>query len=192
MQRKELALVLISIIALSAAAWSVHNQITYLRNQIGELRAQNSELQDQNRTLQDQLRELQLQDREQQDRLKDFTSELAYARGLLVNIAEFSWSRGGSPIVGVTLIHRVNVTVQNNDVIPMSGLVLTFRLQQKDLGTKIGDEGTTRIERLNAGESLETWGGVYTTIGTSLDDAVCVVTLKAGDIVLDELTQGPS
>ena len=56
----------------------------------------------------------------------------------------------------------------------------------KDRGTQIGSPGATRIDRLNAGESREIGGAVYTTLGTSLGDAVCVVTLTVGNIVLDE------
>jgi len=186
-KRIVLTMVLIAVIALSGGAWFVHNQISDMQNQIGELKTENTELQDQNRTLQDQLRQLQLQNREQQDRLNDFTSQLARERHLLMDITAFSWLGGFNPIVGVTLVHPINVTIQNNDVVPLSGLVLTFRLQRPS-GIQIGDGGISRINRINAGESLEIQGGVYTTIGTSLDDAVCVVTLKAGDIVLDEIT----
>jgi hypothetical protein len=105
-----------------------------------------------------------------------------------VKITAFTWKGGFYPIVCVTLSHPINVAVQNDDVIPVSGLTLTFRLVNKDRGTQIGSSGATRIDRLNAGESREIGGAVYTTIGTSLDYAVCVVTLTVGDIVLDKGT----
>jgi FtsZ-binding cell division protein ZapB len=187
-----LGIVLITVIALSAAAWFVQNQISELQTRISGLQAQNSELQDQNGALQAQVSELQLQNREQQDRLTDFTYELAKVRYLRVEITAFSWLGGFNPIVGVTLVHPVNVTVQNNDVVPLSGLTLTVRLLKKDLGTPIGTEGTTWIDRLNAGETRVIGGGAYTTIGTSLDNAVCTVTLSLGVTVLDEWTQSLS
>jgi hypothetical protein len=138
--------------------------------------------------LQEQIGELQLQNREKQDRLADFTHELTKERHLRVKITAFTWKGGFYPIVCVTLSHPINVAVQNDDVIPVSGLTLTFRLVNKDRGTQIGSSGATRIDRLNAGESREIGGAVYTTIGTSLDYAVCVVTLTVGDIVLDKGT----
>ena len=188
MNRKALAIVLITIIALSVATWFVHNQISELQDQISALQTQNGELQNQNSDLQDQLGELQDQNGEQQDRLADFTFELAKARHLRVEITAFKWLGGFNPIGGLLLGHPVNVTVQNDEVIPVCGLTLNFRLVHKDKGTQIGSSGATRIDRLNAGESREIGGAVYTTIGTSLDDAACAVTLTVGDIVLDEWT----
>jgi len=192
MKRTALTIVLITIIALSTATLFIQNQFSSLQTQIGELQAQNSEMQDQNSALQDQVNQLQLQNREKQDRLTDFTYELAHARLLRVKITAFSWLGGFNPVGGLLLDHPVNVTVQNNDVVPLSGLTLTVRLANKNTGAEIGNEGVTRIDRLNAGESRVIGGRAYTTIGTSLDDAVCVVTLSLGDIVLDEWTRGLS
>jgi hypothetical protein len=188
MNRTALALFLIAVIALSVATWFVNNQISGLQNQIAALQAQNSELQDQNRDLEEKVSELQLQNREKQDRLADFTYQLALERHLRVKITAFTWEGGFNPIVCVTLSHPINVTVQNDEVIPVSGLTLTFTLVNKNRSTQIGGSGATRIDRLNAEESREIGGAVYTTIGTSLDDAVCVVTLTVGDIVLDQGT----
>jgi hypothetical protein len=181
-----LAIILITVIALSIVTWYVHNQISDMQNQVGDLQVQKSELQDHNRDLEEQIAELQLQDREKQDRLADFTHELAKERHLGVKIRAFTWDGGFYPMVCVTLSHPINVTVQNDEIIPVSGLTLTFTLVSKDRGTQIGSQGATRIDRLNAGESREIGGAVYATIGTSLDDAVCVVTLTVGNIVLDE------
>jgi hypothetical protein len=171
MKKTALGIVLITVIALSTAAWFVQNQISELQTRISGLQAQN---------------------REQQDRLTDFTYELAKVRHLRVEITAFSWLGGFNPIVGVTLVHPVNVTVQNNDVVPLSGLTFTVRLLKKDLGTPIGTEGSTRINKLNLDESRVIDGGAYTTIGTSLDNTVCAVTLSLGDTVLDEWTQSLS
>ncbi len=177
-----------AVIALLVAAWFVNNQISEVQNQISDLQAQNSELQDQNSDLQEQIGELQLQNREKQDRLTDFTHELAKERPLSVKITAFQWIGGFNPIGGLALSNPVNVTVQNDDVIPVSGLTLTVSLVHKDRGTQIGDAGVTRISRLNAGKTYELSGWAITAVGTSLSDAVCVVTLTAGDIVLDKGT----
>jgi FtsZ-binding cell division protein ZapB len=188
-----LSIVLIAIIALALASWFFQNQISDLQNQISELRTENSELQNQTSDLQHQLSDLQLQNREQQDRLTDFTYQLAFRGYLSVKITAFSWLGGFNPVGGLLLDYPVNVTVQNNDVVPLSGLTLTVRLANKNTGAQIGNEGIAYpIDRLNAGESRGIKGWAYATIGTSLNDAVCVVTLKVGNIVLDEWTRGLS
>lgn len=100
-------------------------------------------------------------------------------------ITAFWWEGGFHPIVGVTLIHPINVTLQNDDVTPVFGLALTAKLLHR--GIEIGGEGVTRIDRLDSGEKREISAvGPRTTIGTSLSDAMCVVRLTVGDIVLDE------
>jgi outer membrane murein-binding lipoprotein Lpp len=188
--RKILALLLVSIILGSSvvAIWYVHNQISGLQNQISEVNFKNNELQNQTKALQAQVNSLQLENREQQDRLKDFTHELAKARSLPVEITDFSWDSGFYPIVGLTLTHPVTVTVQNDDVVPLFGLTLTFILVNKDTGLQIGTEGfEARIDRLDAGEHQEATGSVFTTIDTSLDNGVFIVTLVSSDIVLDQL-----
>lgn len=187
MKRTALAILLITIVTLSAAAWIIHNQISELQNQIGELQAQNSELKDQSIDLQDQIRDLELENREKQDRLADFTHELAKTRHLYVKLTAFQWGSSG-PIVGLLIQYQARITVQNNDVIPVSGLTLTLNAVHKDKGTQIGEAGVTRIGRLNAGETYEISGWFYAMVGTSFEDVVFYVTLSIGDIVLEEKT----
>ena len=179
-----LSLVSIVIIGLVAAAWFVQGQLNSLQTQIRELQAHNSELKGQLSEVQNQITELELENRELQDRLNGYTLELAKERHLKLEITAFVWEGGFHPIVGVTLIHPYNVTIQNDDVVPVFGLTLTATLLRG--GIKIGDEGVMRIGRLNVGETEVAGYGPLTTIGTSLDGAVCSVTLSAGTIVLDE------
>ncbi len=63
-------------------------------------------------------------------------------------------------------------------------MTLTAKLLRE--GVKIGHEGVIKINRLNVGETEVSGGDPLTTIGTSLDGAVCSLTLSAGTIVLDE------
>ena len=135
MRTKILAIVLITVIAMSLATWLVHNQISDLQNQITELQAQKSELQEQNSELQaqvteiqDQLNKSQNQSDEQQDSLSDSTYELGLERHLRVLITKFEWVGDFNPMVGLTISYSVKVTVQNIDVIAVSGLSLTVRL----------------------------------------------------------------
>lgn len=93
--------------------------------------------------MQDQTSRLELEKKELQDRLNDYTKELAKERHLKLEITSFVWEGGFHPIVGVTLIHPYNVTIQNNDAIPVFGLTLTATLLRG--GIKIGNEGTKQI-----------------------------------------------
>jgi cell division protein FtsB len=198
LRSKILAIVLITVIALSMASWFVYNQIGNLQNQIDELQAQNSVLQDQNRALQaqvseiqDQLNESQNQSDTQQDYLSDITYELALERPLRVLITKFKWVGDFNPIVNLAISHSVKVTVQNTDVIGVSGLTLTVRLLNKGTSIEVKDSMgfSSQIDMLNAGESREISGGILAALGSfSGDSAVCAVRLTVRDIVLDEGT----
>jgi len=193
MNRKiALAAAVAAVALLTVSGLLVYAQFSSLQAQIADLRAQNGELQNQNSVLEAQVGELQLQNREQQDRLKDFTQELAKTRPLLVEITAFAWLGDFNPIGGLTISHTVNVTVQNNDAIPVYGLTLTVRLQNKDSGALIGSEGQTRIDRIGTGESQVIGGYALTTLtidGSSpLNNGECFVRLSAGEIILDEWT----
>ena len=193
MNRKiALGAAVVAVALLTLSAWLVYAQFSGLQAQIADLRAQNGELQNQNSVLEAQVGELQLQNREQQDRLNDFTQELAKTRPLLAEITAFAWLDDFNPIGGLTISHTVNVTVQNNDVIPVYGLTLTVRLQNKDSGALIGSEGQTRIDRIGTGESQVIGGYALTTLtidGSSpLNNGECFVRLSAGEIILDEWT----
>jgi type II secretory pathway pseudopilin PulG len=187
MNRKIAAsVVIIVIVAASIATWFVNNQIS-------ELQSQNSEVEDQLSELQNQLNELQLQNSEQQDFLNDFTYELAKARHLRVEITAFQWISSFDPIGGLWLGHPVNVTVENSDVVPLMGLRLRVTLANENTGAKIGASGSgITIDRLDAGERqsfyVDGMEGPWTSLNSSLEDAVCVVTLTVGEIVLERGT----
>jgi len=187
MKRTAFALFLIAIIVSSIAAWLVHSQISELKNQIGVLKAQNGEVQDQLSELQNQLSELRLQNREQQDRLNDFTNVLAKARHLNVEITD--WSKGsGGPIAGLAFIIEIYVTIQNNDVVPVSGLTVSVTLVNKDNGVQIGDTGVINMGRLNARERGNFSVPVLHNINSLslINSAECVIVLKAGSVILDQ------
>jgi hypothetical protein len=189
MKRKATVIGVITILALLVVAWFIQNHISQLQNQIDELKVQNSEFQDQLSELQNQLCKLQLQNREQKDRLSDFTYQLALGRHLRVKITGFSWIGDFNPVAGLAIDRSVNVTVQNNDVVPLSGLTLAVRLVNEDTGKQIGTQGKTSIDRLNVGEAREISSWVITAVSDDLNDAVCVTMLKVGGIVLDEWTE---
>jgi regulator of replication initiation timing len=186
-KKQILIIVTVTVIALLVASFFVHSQISELQTQIGFLRAQNGEVQDQLSELENQLSELQLQSREQQDRLNDFTNELAKARHLRVEITDCSKGSGG-PIVGVTFIIGIHVIIQNNDVIPVSGLTASATLVNKENGAQIGDTGVVNMGRLNAGESGNFTVPVLYNINslTLISSAECVIVLAAGNVILDQ------
>ena len=187
LKRTALALLLIAIIVSSIAAWLVHSQISELENQIGTLKAQNGEVQDHLFELEKQFSELQLQNREQQDRLNDFTNVLAKARHLHVEITD--WSKGsGGPIAGLAFIIGIYVTIQNNDVIPVSGLTVSVTLVNNDNGAQIGDTGVINMGRLNAGEKGNFSVPVLHNINSLslINSAESVIVLKAGSVILDQ------
>lgn len=174
------------IIGVVVVAWLVEGQLSSLQTQISELQSQNSELEEQTSELQDQIAQLELENREKEDRLKDYTQELAKQRHLKLEITDFFWEGGFHPIVGVTLIHPYNVTIRNDDVVPVFGLTLTATLLRS--GIKIRSEGVMNVGRLNIGETEVSGFGPLTTIGTDFNDAVCLVQLSIGGIVLDSWT----
>jgi uncharacterized protein YlxW (UPF0749 family) len=182
-----LSTVLIAIIALALSTWFVHNQISDLQNRISELQAQNDELQDQTSELQEKNSNLQKQIDDLQNRLLELQKTIDIASD--VKIIDANWIGGFNPIVGVTLAHPVNVTVQNTGVNDVSGLNLTVKLLYKDTQTEVGRGFAKQIDMIHAGEILEFSGYILATIDSfSADSAVCVVTLTLGDFVLDEWT----
>ena len=167
MKRKTLAFVLIVVIALSVASWLVYNQISDLQNQISELKSQNDELED-------QIGRLQNQNSVLQDRLNE-----TYGASP-VHIASVKMI-GWSPIGGLTIASKVNVTVQNHGFTDLSGLALTVRLVNNN--TEVGNGYVQQIDGLRAGESREFSGNIFYGLGSSFQ---IESRLKLGDVVLDE------
>jgi hypothetical protein len=196
--RKLLAFVTITAVALLFGTLFVYIQITKLQNQICDLQANNSalevqisEFQTQLNETRNQLDETQSQLKEQQDNLKDITYELALKRQLGVLIANFTWVGDFNPIGGLTISYSVIVRVRNNDVVDVSGLTLNVRLLRKGTLIEVGQSQgfSTQINNLKAGESREVKGGILAALDSfSADTAVCSVILSTRGIVLDEVT----
>jgi len=196
-KRITISIVLIAVIALTFAALLIHSQFsslqTHLQTQIVELQNRNEELENQNADLQNQTIWLQDQNRKLQGQISQLLEQLSGNCCSPVKIIAFGWDGGFYPIVGVTLYHPINVTVKNYAAVNVSGLSLTVKLINKYDNSQIGTSGGTyRIDPLQPGEARQIVVGAYTTIGTSLDDAACVVTLKSGNTVLDEWTRSIS
>jgi outer membrane murein-binding lipoprotein Lpp len=182
--RKTIGLVIVGIVAvlLSVCVWQLSSQINGLNTQIAELQTQNRDLQNQTSALQEKNSQLE-------ERLNDLLEQQGENYSSPVKITQFIWVGGFNPIVGVTLYHPVNVTITNEGATTANGLSLGVNLINKYDGSQIGTGGGTNIEALSAGETRDIRTGAYTSIGTSLADAACVVTLRQGDKVLDELVR---
>ena len=143
-KRKVLAIVLITVVALSIAAWVVYSQIC----------------------------------------VKSQTNN--------VKITAVENIGGFNPVVGLLIASQVNVTVRNNGITPVSNLTLTIRLIHNSTGEEIGIPDNEQIDTLQVDESREIRGWYYWSLQEGFNDAagnrdaILVVTLKLGDVVLDE------
>jgi uncharacterized protein YxeA len=187
MKSKIIIIAVVTVIASLIVAFFVNSKIIEMQNQINILKSQNDEVKEKLNDYKDQISDLQLQNREQHDRLCDFTYELAKARYVKVEISDFVWIGGFNPVGGLLLGYPVNVTIQNNDVVPLSGLKLRVLLVRESTGVEIGFPGGATIERLNAGEKRVIRCEPWASLNTSIDNSV-MVTLGIGDIILDRET----
>jgi hypothetical protein len=186
----------VAIIVLSVTALLVNSQLSSMQLQISQLQKQNSDLQNQVTDLQNKTSNYEKQNNARQEQLNSLTTEIAKQRPLHVKILEVDFQNGFFPLGGMTLINNVNVTVQNNDVVPLSGLTIEIKLFKQDKINQIGTPEETQTGIIEPGESLNVTAWVLTgvgeanrTLGGNLTDAVCVATLIVGDRVLDKFTQ---
>jgi len=185
MKRNIIALVTVTVVALLGTALFASIQFNELQNQISALEIQNGEMQDQIGKLENQLNELQLQNREKQDRLIDFTYELAKERHLNVKITGFSWL-GRQGFTGLMAFYAAKVTVQNDDVVPLSGLKVAFRVFNGEGKETAYSEST--IDRIDVEQSMEILNTQLGSREWSINYGICDVYLKAGDVILDKET----
>jgi cell division protein FtsL len=185
-ERKVLVIVAAVATALLIGASFVYIQVSELQNQVSKLQAQNSDLHEQVSELQDQNTELQNQTSELKQQL-NYLQNQTY-RGLDVEITEFEWIGGFSPVVGLLIGSRANVTVQNNEAYAIGGLKLDFTLIRRSSGAELGLSNHYSIDTLQAGESREINGEAYWDLGNGLDNAECVVVLRLGNFVVDKKT----
>jgi uncharacterized protein YlxW (UPF0749 family) len=173
------------IVLLIVSAWLVNNQFSSLQTQVTALEGQNSELQNQNNDLKNQTVALSDQNRQLQDRVSQLLEQLRICYNASVRIIDSEFVSGFNPFVGLTLINRVNVTVQNFGSNDVSGLTVTVELVYN--GTELwGSEGFTKqVDVLRAGERLEISDWVYSGLSSRNIGTVCVSTLMKGNAILD-------
>lgn len=189
MKRTALAFILILVIALSAATWLVHTQISELQSQNSELQDQVNELEDQNKELQEQLRELE-------DSIEG------------VRILGFEWTGSGGPgAVGIQWARNFNITLQNLGNSAVEGLSVDVKqfVNGDELWSSTGLYGPGIIGytaeyggydgKLNPGETREIRGvfltrldilGEYMQVWDEVQKTVSVRVMM-NETVLDEL-----
>lgn len=174
-KRKVLAIILVTVIALSIAAWFVHNQISELQGQNSDLQHQINELQDQNRDLQDKNNELQ----EQLDLLQKWIDDAPE-----VLITEFSSQYGWWNPVGVAVAVIFNITISNTGISDVEGLTLEVtRLNFDEDPYNI----TRKLGILHAGETTEIQDDIVISMDlyfAEFHNRSFVATLKLGEVVL--------
>jgi hypothetical protein len=173
MKRRASAIVIIIIVATLIATLLIHNQISNLQSQISELQAQNDELQEQNDELQEQNTEMQYQINDLQEHQTESP----------LRITDVLYAGGFTPYIGLTIESTVYVTILNNHTYPVGGLTLINNLFERT-GEESGGPYTLPIDELQAGESREIKTYAFWQLGSS--HSILVVTLKSGDVILDE------
>jgi hypothetical protein len=177
------SIVVILIIALTASGFLINNEFSNLQTEIKDLQIQSEELAKQKSALQNQTTVIDQQKQNLINQMGDLTKQLALERHLRVEIVSFwhndYWFAYGGLLVG----YPFNASIQNNDVVPFSGLTLTVQAFDglKD-ETKIN--GWVNIDSLQAGEERVVSGEVVVYIGAS-SNLTYLATLRAGDTILD-------
>jgi len=172
---------------IAISVWFVQRQFVLLQNANSNLRVQINNLQDENRDFYFEAKSLENQNEELEEQLGDLTKQLALERDLNVEITTFSsedrWSDYG-PWLGVPRARNVfNVSVRNNDVVMIGGLKLIVEIFSDN--KVVGLTFSWKIDLLNVGEERENNGETIVPIDF-LSDLTYVITLKSGEIVLDE------
>ena len=176
-QKIILSIALIAIVVLTLVSGFGFYQISELQNQISALQTQNSELQDQVGELQDQNNELQDQNSELQNQISQH-GKIDTVRDL--QITDFEWVGGYHSLGQVNLFQDFRVTIENMGYHDVSGLTLSVELLTVH-------EYTKQVDDVRAGQSLTIKGAVMVgSIGNYRHTAVGVITLTAGNVILDQ------
>jgi len=190
MEKTNIALIVIIFVVLSVFIFYFFIQQQYIftiQNSNDNLQNEVRNLQDKNREFYNEIRTLKYHISELEEELCNLTKQLALERPLQVEINKFSpedhWSDYGS-LFGVSRARNIyNVTIQNNDVLTISGLELIVKTFSGN--NAVGLTFSKDIDLLHAAEEREIEGESIIPI-YNLKDLTYVVTLKLSDIVLDE------
>jgi hypothetical protein len=180
------SIAVVLIIALTVSGFLLFNEFNNFQSEINELKIEIEELEKQKSDLENQTTVMDQQKQEMINQMGDLTKQLALERHLRVEIVSFwhndYWFAYGGLLVG----YPFNASIQNNDVVPFSGLTLTVQAFYglKD-ETKIN--GWIKIDLLQVGEERVVSGEVVVYIGAP-SNLTYLATLKAGDTILDTFT----
>jgi len=186
-QRLALSVIIIVTLATSLVAWLFWQDLDTKQKEVDILHYENGELQDDKRSLLFEAESLRNQNSELAKQLKNLTEQLALARTLHIEIVDFmpdGWSNYG-PYLGVERYRNVfNVTVQNNDVVMVSGLKLSVEMFSG--ARSVGGTFSWKVDLFKAGEKRSIEGELIVPTYT-MNNLSYVITLKSGNIAVDEL-----
>jgi len=177
------AVLSITIVMLSIVSGFLFYQLNAIQSLNSELRSQNAEIQNQldelqiqNGELENQITELQNQNSELQNRITEQETQLSKYTNL-VKITEVTIESGFHPYIGLTLVNRANVTIENLGVNDVEGLTLTIEHSSPSVGE------TYSLDVLRSGEKREINGDLFSVVGTT---GWVTITLKLGEVIIDE------
>jgi hypothetical protein len=179
--KKSIASIVIAGIAILiiALSWQVNIQLN-------NLQAQNSLLQSKNIELENKVSALQIQTLQMRDRIIQLLEQSSETYKSPVQITAYQWIGGFHPYVGMTLFYPVNFTLRNTGLVDANDLSISIKLINVYNGSLIGLAGGGTIGSLSPGQEREIQMGTCANLDQSLVDAVCVLTLKQGNTVIDE------
>ena len=174
-ERKALAIIAVTIVALLVGTLFIYIQINELQNQIGKLKAKISELQEQNSELQNQLSEL----------------HEAIGKVKIVALSVEGWNNPG----GLMYVKPFNVTIQNNGIHDAYGITLNCKITGNQSSLSYNFHYADPLENtqdvIHAGESRVMRVFLETSLELVSRFSGCnlVALLMFSNIVLDEWIQ---
>ena len=173
------------IASLQAQVFNLQLQSSELIKQLVELHNQTDSLENQNRMLQNQTDSLESQNNLLVNQLGNLTEQLALQRPIKVDIMSLWHAESWSSFGGLNVAYPFNVTIRNNDIVTVSGLILTVRTYSGN--QSVGYGYPLEIDLLGVREE-RIISSVAVVSLTEPRISTYVATLKSGDVVLDEFT----
>ena len=152
------------------------NNNNQLENQITELQEQNSQLINQSETYQNQIEQLEGEILGLEREISELESQLSKYTNF-VKITEVVIEPGFNPYIALTMLNKVNVTIENLGVNDVEDLVLTIEHSSPSVGDPYS------LEVLCSGEKREVTGNLFWVVGTT---GSVTVTLKLDEVIIDE------
>ena len=190
-----IVLLIFSAWRLNAQFTGLQTQVTSLQTEIASLEAQNNELRKQISKFENETDSFESQNDELVGYVGKFTEQLALARPIQVEIVSLVRASSGNSFGGLLQGYSFNLTIRNNDVVTVSGIVLTLNVYFGDklVGYIPYINKCLEIDLLIPGEE-RVISFVYVVslefVGAwRAKPLTYVTTLESGEVILDQLTE---